>query len=352
MKGRSQHSSFLPDFCGVRMLFVIVLISELLAIMITLALSANIQIFINNLAIYSLLILWISLCCTATLCIFRHYLNNLPDFWAATLSYLFVLMVAWLVSEAAWLIVIQWPKIFNLTLPPHAVYIIKCLGISAIVSALMLRYFYVQHQWRFNIQSEARSRVQALTSRIRPHFLFNCMNTIASLTRKNPLLAEEAIEDLADLFRASLKETRSLARIDEELEICRRYIRIETHRLGNRLKVDWNIEQIPQDALIPFLSIQPLLENAIYHGIETLPEGGEINIHIFSNGNRITVSLDNPVLANNNNNDHEGNRIAHEILQQRLTACFGNKGRFRNYVKDNRYFAEITLPYTNENTDR
>ena len=352
MKSSFQHSSFLPDFCGVRMLFVIVLISELLAIVITLALSAHIQIFINNLAIYSLLILWISLGCTATLCLFRRYLNNLPDFWAATLSYLFVLMVAWFISEAAWLIVIQWPKIINLSLPPHAIYIIKCLGISAIVSALMLRYFYVQHQWRFNIQSEAQSRVQALTSRIRPHFLFNCMNTIASLTRKDPLLAEEAIEDLADLFRASLKETRSLAKIKEELEVCRRYIRIETHRLGKRLEVNWDIGQIPEDALIPFLSIQPLLENAIYHGIETLSEGGKINIHIFNNRDKITVTLDNPISTGINSVDHEGNQIAHDILQQRLTACFGNKGKFSNYIKDNRYFAEISFPYTNENIDR
>ena len=133
--------------------------------------------------------------------------------------------------------------------------------------------FYIQHQWRKNIESEADARVQALQSRIRPHFLFNCMNTIASLTRKDPKLAEEATEDLADLFRVSLQEAKRMSTVAEEISLCKRYLRIESHRFGDRLKTVWETDNLPEHAQLPNLTLQPILENAIYHGIEPLTEG-------------------------------------------------------------------------------
>jgi two-component system, LytTR family, sensor histidine kinase AlgZ len=140
----------------------------------------------------------------------------------------------------------------------------------------MLRYFWVAAQWRRNVEAEARSRIRALQARIRPHFLFNSMNTIAALTRSDPARAEEAVEDLADLFRASLSDATSTVTLKEELELSRIYQRIEQHRLGDRLAVEWRIKALPLRARIPALSVQPLLENAIYHGIEQLAGGGTV----------------------------------------------------------------------------
>ena len=146
-------------------------------------------------------------------------------------------------------------------------------GIAVIVTALVLRYFFVTHQWQKHVRAEALSRIQALQARIRPHFLFNSMNTIAALTRSDPKRAEEAVEDLADLFRATLRDSHSPLRLKEELELTRIYQRIEALRLGDRLAVRWDVGALPMRAFVPGLTVQPLLENAIYHGIEPLAGG-------------------------------------------------------------------------------
>jgi len=280
-------SSFLPDFCGVRMVFVVVLIAELLAIVLTLIEDTFLIDGASNLALKSLFIQWIALFSVAVLCMIRPYLSRLSDYRAATLSYLLVLAVCLAVTETAWWLNNNFPALGNLIPGTHAVFLVRSMGISAIVSALALRYFFVQHQLRINIESEAEARIQALQARIRPHFLFNCMNVIASLTRTQPHLAEEAIEDLSDLFRGSLSDAKQLSTLEEEFSLCRRYLSIEAHRLGKRLQVHWDIDALPLHARLPALTLQPLLENAIYHGIEPNNEGGIINISGNLDGNKI-----------------------------------------------------------------
>lgn len=352
MNNIKLKSSFLPDFCSVRILFIVIIISELLSIVIVLVLSRNITDFISFLAEISFLVLWIALLSAALLCMARHYLNALPDFWTSTLSYLLILLVTLCVSESAWWLRGQWPDFQDRIITSHLIFLAKCIGISAISSAMILRYFYVQHQWRLRIQSEANARFQALTSRIRPHFLFNCMNTIASLTRIDPTLAEQAIEDLADLFRASLQESKVMVTINDEVDICRRYLRMEEHRLGDRMSVQWQLDSLPGDAFIPSLSIQPLLENAIYHGIENLPEGGTIRIDGKIDSNRITIRVTNPVSVQKVPRSSESNQIAQDILRQRLQACYDGKSELDFNHEDNLYTATINFPYLNEDINR
>lgn len=262
---RQQARSFLPDFCSVRMLFIVVLLGELLAIVLALTPSTPTQDRIANLALYSLFIQWIALSCTVALCLTRNHLNRLSDFWAASLSYLLTLLVSLIITELAWWLFQVRQTTAGSTHAGHSIFLLRCMGISAIFSALSLRYFYVQHQWRKNIESEANARVQALQSRIRPHFFFNCMNTIASLTRKDPALAEQATEDLADLFRVYLQEASRMSTVAEEVSLCKRYLRIESHRFGDRLETVWEIDDVPENAQLPTLTLQPILENAIYH---------------------------------------------------------------------------------------
>ena len=123
--------------------------------------------------------------------------------------------------------------------------VLPIVMIAAVVGAMTLRYFYVSQQWRRSVELEARARIHALQARIRPHFLFNSMNTIASLTRSNPAQAEEAIEDLSDLFRVSLSDARAQITLQEEIEIARTYQRIEQLRLGDRLQVRWDVGALP-----------------------------------------------------------------------------------------------------------
>lgn len=348
-----DKSSFLPNFCSAEVLFIVVLSAELLAIVLSLALPTYSRDILFDLAMNSLFTQWISLSCVGLLCILRRYFATLSDRRAATMSYLIILLVSFIITELAWWSLYIYPNTMIPTRGFHLLFLLRTMGISVIVGAVVLRYLYVQHQWRKNIEATAMSRYQALQSRIRPHFLFNCMNTIASLTRKSPELAEQSVEDLADLFRASLLEPTELYKISEEWKLCQHYLRIEGHRLGERLRIDWDIDSLPEDALLPPLTLQPLLENAIYHGIERLPEGGNILIKGELNDNEININFNNPIPATNIEDTHKGNKHAQENIHQRLKTIFGEDSRLIINSSDNQYHVKLTMPYKrHENTDR
>ena len=298
-----------------------------------------------NLAMNSLFVQWIALTCVGILCISRRFIATLSEKQAAAFSYLLILIVSFIITELAWWSLYVYPDRGNPDQKLHLLFLIRSLGISAIVGAIVLRYLYVQHQWRKNIEAAAMSRFQALQSRIRPHFLFNCMNTIASLTRKAPELAEQSVEDLADLFRASLLEPTKLYKIADEWKLCKRYLRIEGHRLGDRLNIEWDIESLPDDALLPPLSLQPLLENSIYHGIERLPDGGTINICGKYEADKLIIIFSNPIPANNIEDTHKGNKHAQDNVRQRLITIFGAESDLIIENKHQQYSVKLTLPY-------
>ncbi len=345
-------TSFLPDFCGGRLVFVVILLAELLAIVLTLAQPLNTPDRLYELAMYSMFIQWVALSCVACLCISRRRLNRLGDFRAATWSYIIALLVTLVISELSWWLIAYLPASTGLYSNNHSQYLIRCMSISVIVSALALRYFYIQHQWRRRIELEAEARLQALQSRIRPHFLFNCMNTIASLTRRDPALAEESIEDLSDLFRASLQDIHHISTLADEISLCKRYLRIEQHRLGERLRVLWEIDALPMTQNIPSLSLQPLLENAIYHGIEPLAKGGTIEISAKVNDGKYLLSIENPVPdPMPASAHHDGNRLAQDNIHQRLLVFFGPATNLEVIQNKEQYRVTLTIPVKDENTD-
>jgi two-component system sensor histidine kinase AlgZ len=235
-----------------------------------------------------------------------------------------MLIVTGGVTEGAWWFAERTNRLLGIASAPmtdHLKFLLRNLAVCAIAGGLALRYFYVSHQWRTNVEAEAQSRVRALQARIRPHFLFNSMNTIASLTRSNPRVAEQAIADLADLFRASLREHRERIPLAHEIEIARAYERVERLRLGDRLKVDWQIEGLPLDTQVPALILQPLLENAVYHGIEPLDKGGTIRVTGRLEGATAVISIGNPVqpklVAR-----RPGHQIGLDNVRQRLELMF------------------------------
>ena len=347
MKTDQAHTSFLPDFCSTRIVFVVVLLAELLAIILTLGRFPNPSGSLTDLAMYSLSAQWVALTSTATLCLCRPYINHLTDTWVASLSYLIILSVSLIITELAWWLVYQ--GVYGHT---HGVFFLRSMGISAIVSALVLRYFYVQHQWRQRIKSEAEARFQALQSRIRPHFLFNCMNTIASLTRTEPRLAEEAVEDLADLFRASLQDTQQGSTLEDEVALCKRYLRIEKHRLGERLVVNWHLDDLPMQTRIPAIVLQPLLENAIVHGVECMPQGGTIEVTGEMQNRTLRVMIKNPIPADVKNTLHEGHHLAQENIRLRLNTLYDRSDLLQVETDAEEYRVIITLPPSDEDTDR
>jgi two-component system sensor histidine kinase AlgZ len=226
----------------------------------------------------------------------------------------------------------------------HSGFVLRTLAVSSIVIALTMRYLYVASEWRRSIVLEAQSRISALQALIRPHFLFNSMNTIASLTRTNPKQAEEAVEDLADLLRANLGEPKQRTTLKQELEIAAIYQRIEKLRLGDRLSVRWDIAELPMRALIPSLTIQPLLENAIYHGIELLPEGGEVLVSGRRDGDNLRIEISNPVVPGEQSKK-EGNNMAMSNIKQRYELAYGGRAAVNVESGTNEFRVLLTFPY-------
>lgn len=341
---------FLPDFCNVRMVFAVILIAELLAILLALAPLDSAANRWEDLGIISLFIQWVALISAGVLCIVRPFLRKLKLNMAATASYIVLIVTTTLVSEVTFW-TIRWMFVDpSAGLGWYSDFLLRNLAISAIVSAVALRYFYVQHQWAQNMEAKSQARIQALQSRIRPHFLFNSLNTIASLTSTQPELAEAATEDLADLFRGTLADTSYEVRLKDEWELAKRYLHIEKLRMGDRLNVEWHVDDLPDDALIPQLTIQPLLENAIYHGIEHIRDGGTINISGNLINNLITIIIVNPVPKETRQSSREGNQMAQENIKQRLSAVYGHQGRLNVSQSGVQYVLTISFPYIQERT--
>jgi two-component system sensor histidine kinase AlgZ len=172
------------------------------------------------------------------------------------------------------------------------------------------------------------------------------MNTIASLTRSNPARAEQAIEDLADLFRASLSDAHTQIPLKDEIEIARTHERIEQLRLGPRLRVEWDIDELPMRAQVPSLIVQPLLENAVYHGIEMLPAGGTVHIRGGLVQDRIEIEVRNPIVTQQGYGEREGNRMALENIRQRLELAWPGRARIETSNGDGEFRAKLVFPFT------
>ena len=214
--------------------------------------------------------------------------------------------------------------------------------ISLMVSAVLLGYFNLRS--RAFSPALAEARLQALQARIRPHFLFNSINAVLSLIRVKPRDAETALEDLADLFRVLMSDNRTLVPIETELSLCRKYFDIEKLRLGERLQIEWNVNSLASEALIPPLVLQPLLENAVYHGIEPLDEGGEISIAISRRDDgRVHVTLTNPYHLKSTH--HLGNKMALDNIRERMALHFDYEASLSAQVVQDRYQVDIIFPF-------
>ncbi|MSR09870.1 MAG: sensor histidine kinase [Gammaproteobacteria bacterium] len=337
----------LPDLCSPLAVFGVVLASQLLALLLTLAGQPGWFAFYSHLSQAALLLLWIGLIAAALLCRLRQWLTRFAVPEGSVVAYLIVMACVTVVSETAfWLgrYLGAGPDTGGGWFPTdHWSFLTRNLAIATLVMAPLLRYFYVSQQWQRNVRREAESRLNALQARIRPHFLFNSMNTIASLTRSNPVAAEQAVEDLADLFRASLRDGRQLIPLHEELEIARVYERMEQHRLGPRLQVDWQIGTLPVTAEIPGLTIQPLLENAIYHGIEPSPQPGIITVSGEADGKLIRIAVTNP-LPPAGLTSRPGHGLALDNIRERLELAFGQDGTLAVLAGPDRYTVTVTFP--------
>jgi two-component system sensor histidine kinase AlgZ len=214
--------------------------------------------------------------------------------------------------------------------------------VYSVAMTLFLRAYFQLRSRAFS-PALAEARLQALQARIRPHFLFNSLNAVLSLIRKEPKRAEAAIEDLADLYRVLMADNRTLTSLNDEIELTRRYLSLEQLRLGERLRVEWQLGQMPQDALIPPMLLQPLVENAVYHGIEPGIVPGVVCICIAREGERLNLLLSNPYHP-----DHQhraGNRMALANIRERLLLQFDVEAKLDARPVGDQFEIRITMPY-------
>jgi len=216
--------------------------------------------------------------------------------------------------------------------------------LGAAAAALLLGYFRLRTQALSPALHKAR--LQALQARIRPHFLFNIINAVLGIVRADPKRAETALQDMADLFRMAMAHDGALVPARQEVTLARQYLELEQLRLGERLKVNWHTENMPDDALLPPLMLQPLLENAVYHGIEPLTEGGAIDIKLYRSGKEIHLEIYNP--RQKQGSHHAGNKMALTNIRERLALQFDIEARYTVEVGKDFYHVHIMLPYVRE----
>jgi len=217
---------------------------------------------------------------------------------------------------------------------------------ALLTGGVLLGYFHLRGKALSPALGEAR--LQALQARIRPHFLFNGINAVLSLVRSEPQRAEQALMDMADLFRVLMADNRQLAPLEREVELCRQYLDLEKLRLGERLQVAWHIDKMPKDALVPPLVLQPLLENAVYHGIEPSAEPGEISLDIYRKRDEVHIVLTNPYRREGSH--HAGNKMALGNIRERLALHFDAEASLNAKVGDATYQVHIVIPYTPDET--
>ena len=217
----------------------------------------------------------------------------------------------------------------------------RTIVLALLVAVSLLLYFRL-HTKAFS-PALAEARLQALQARIRPHFLFNSLNAVLALIRRDPKRAERTLENLADLFRTLMADARQFVRLSDELSLLERYAEIEHLRLADRLRITWQLDAAPSDALLPPMVLQPLLENAIYHGVEPGTGVGDVLVRIERRGERVHAAIENPHLEQGN--QRIGNRMALDNIRERLALFFDAEARLETRIANDRYRVEIEIPY-------
>ena len=345
----AEPDIFVPDFCQPRAVAIIIIGAELLAFTLVLASARDWTTGLNQLAVTSLYVQWAALVSGGLLCVARPRLVVMATWLSAAIAFLIPIMVNFLVTVSAYyltqngLLSGSWAAQSNLT-----VELTQNLIIAAIVSGVVLRYLYTRHEAKKNLAAQHQANLDALQARIRPHFLFNSLNTIISLVRDQPEIAEEALQDLAELFRHNLRQSEQLTSLIDDIALCKQYLALEQLRLGERLQVNWQLEDLNPGLKIPTLVLQPLLENAVYHGIEPLTHRGNINIHGLATETSYQITITNPLpppAPQRHGHLRNGHQIAIDNVRQRLQAFFGDQPALQINSTADEYRVTLQLPH-------
>ncbi|MEI6737264.1 MAG: histidine kinase [Pseudomonadota bacterium] len=337
------HTSRLPDFCNLGVMLRLLVIVNILVLAAALV-RADIVTDLSGLMRQFLLIsivaqpaIILSLVATCTLKPLFLKLTYWQGVWA-------VFGLETLVGGLFWYLYLAIIPIVSLGDSISPLPLLQFNLFFFLVTAVVLFYFDLRARSLAPALTEAR--LQALQARIRPHFLFNSINAVLSLIRDEPKRAERMLEDMAELFRVLMADNRQLKPLEDEIALCRQYLEIELIRLGERLKVDWQITEMPARALVPPLILQPLIENAVYHGVEPQQGDGALTIAIHTSGKQMQIELTNPYHSESTH--VSGNRMAIANIKERLQLHFDAEASLRAEIKGAQYVVTINMPITIE----
>lgn len=286
-----------------------------------------------------LVIQWIALLTLAELYVLRRVLSRIRPTQVASMAVLLLLLNTWLVGGLAWWLM---RGISPVTEDSLLSLLLRLTGLALAVGLLGLAAFRIHWRARQLAVRAKQSELESLQARIRPHFLFNTLNTGAALVHRHPEEAERLLLDLADLFRAALSGPRQIS-LEEELALTRRYLEIEALRFGDRLTVHWQLPSVMPAVSVPALSIQPLVENAIRHGVERLPGGGDVEIAVSTTPGTVVVRISNPI-PRTGTQASPGHQVGLSASQVRIGALTDGRGSVQTHVAGGRYIATVRLP--------
>lgn len=336
--------NWLPQFCSAPTLFAVMIVAELVALVVVLASDAPAaRPWLARLGVVSVYVQWLALLDAVLLCSLRRPLERLDQ----RAGYVVAWIVSVLTTALGSAVVCRMDQALGLGLSAAPGQTLRFVAanatICAVIGAALLRYLFVLERWRERVRAAAKAQVQALQARIRPHFLFNSMNTIASLIRTRPAEAERTVEDLADLFRAALGADEGAGTLGEELDLVERYLHIERLRLGDRLAVDIDAAELPRDFPLPRLLLQPLIENAVYHGIQPRADGGTISLRGRRGERGIEIAIANPLPPDM---PVRRNGVALANVRARIEYHFGAQGELHVQPGPETYVVNLRLPET------
>lgn len=324
--GVHHRVRLIPDFCRSSGLLPLAFVMELVAIVLTLAGGSTGAAALERLMLASIYLQWIGLCAAAVLCWARSWLLHARPGIVFFVCWGMIVLMVMVIADAAYFTahLLNWSWL--LPVEAREVFIVRHTFIAAIVALMLLRYYWTRHQWQDQVRAEGESRYQALNARIRPHFLFNALNSLAALISIRPDEAETMVEDLSDLFRASLEKRGQVGPFADEVGLCHAYLRIEKARLGDKLQTDWDVPESVLGWQMPMLVVQPLVENAVHHGVSKMKDSGIIRITAREIDLRLVVEVENPLPPGESRDSH-GNRIAVDNIAQRLSLIYGDHAR-------------------------
>ena len=341
---------WLPDLCRLPRLATMFGVAELVVLILELAPDGGAHWTLQRFVSASGFALWLALTIAVALCSLRRQLSRLPiaagSFASVAGAALIALLGAAMLHEL--------DRSLGYGLIPAKVGVMQfatgSAAIAALITGVVLRYLFAVDGWQAQVRARARAEADALQARIKPHFLFNSMNTIAGLVRRDPVVAERAVLDLSDLFRAALGAGEADSSLREEVELAERYLAIEALRLDERLQVRWTREEpLPWSLPLPRLVLQPLLENAVLHGVSRLPGGGCVDIALAVEDELLHVRIGNPAPPPA---DGGGARHAQRSIGHRLAYAFGPRARMTTQWQDGYYRCELTVPIAGKTAAR